>query len=76
MKITEKGFYRLRCGDIAFVGFINEDKDEPFPIEGFKLDDNNESDLWTRDGFSYINGTKTGVDIVKLIKPYSEEMLR
>ena len=73
MKITEKGFYRTRGGDVAFVFRIDGSFGEMYPVKGCIINEGNER--WTTQG-KYFTDSEDDNDLVELIKPYSKEMLK
>ena len=73
MKITETGFYRTRGGEVAFVFDIARDSDRAYPISGCII--TGDEGCWKQQG-EYLKKGSDAKDLVELIKPYNEEMLK
>lgn len=73
MKIIDIGFYRTRGGKVAFVSGFDESYDKRYPVKGCII--NVDTECWTKHG-SYLIDETNANDLVELIKPYSEELLK
>lgn len=73
--ITQSGFYRNRCGEIAFVTPVTNRTPLDHPITGHLIGEGYYR-TWTTTGFYYNEQQIDDEDLIELIKPYSEEMLK